>query len=248
MIDAGLGLLGTALIVAGWWIVWAAGWVSERSLPAPHEVLARIVDLVADGEFWFQLRDTMWTWILSLIIVTAVAVPVGLLIGQIPALAKPTQVAVNGLRSVPSTALLAVAIITFGLGYEMKLALTLYAIAWPVLINTIYGSQQTEPLRLDVARTLAWGRTRTFAQIVLPSALPMIATGVRIASGTSLVVILSAELLGASEGVGVLIRIYQQAERPDFVYAGIVLVGGLGMVLYTALVVVEGRILRWNRA
>lgn len=245
--DAGLGVLGTALLVAMWWVIWAAGWVSPKSLPPPHDVARRIGTLLGDSAFWLQMRDTMWTWALSLVIVTAIMVPVGLVIGQVAAIAKPTQVAVNGLRSVPATALLPLAILTFQLGWEMKLALTLYAIAWPVLINTMYGSQRTEPLRLDVARTLRWSRVRTFRSVVFPSALPMIATGIRIAAGTSLVVVLSAELLGASHGVGVMIRIYQQAERPDFVYAGIVLVGLLGMALFSVLVAVENHLVRWSR-
>jgi len=244
--DAGLGVLGTSIIVLTWWVVWAAEMVSPRSLPPPHDVAYRIGTLLGDSHFWLQLRDTMWTWVLSLLIVSTVMIPVGLVVGQAAGLAKPTQVAVNGLRSVPATALLPLAILTFQLGWKMKLALTLYAIAWPVLINTIYGSQRTEPLRLDVARTLQWSRIRTFRSVVLPSALPMIATGIRIAAGTSLVVVLSAELLGASHGVGVMIRVYQQAERPDFVYAGIVLVGLLGVVLLSALVSLERFLLRWS--
>lgn len=243
-----LGALGTALLIGLWALVSAAGVVASSSMPGPVAVARRTVDLLGDGEYWRAMQDTMWTWVLSLVLVSAVAVPLGLVIGQVPALFRPVNVAVSALRSVPGTALLPVAILTFRLGYQMKLALTFYAVLWPVLVNAIYGSQSTEPLRLDVARSLRWSRWRRFTRVVLPSAAPQIATGIRIASGTSLVVILSAELLGASHGIGVVIRVYQQSERTDFVYAGILLVGVLGMLLYTVISAVESRLLRWSRA
>jgi NitT/TauT family transport system permease protein len=242
-----LGLVGTGILIGTWAVISGGGVVASSSLPGPVAVARRVVDLLTDGDYWTAMQDTMWTWVLSLLLVGATAVPLGLVIGQVRPLFRPVNTAVSAFRSIPATALLPVAILTFKLGYEMKLALTYYAIFWPVLINSIYGSINTDPLRLDVARSLRWSRWRRFTRVVLPSAAPMVATGIRIASGTALVVVLSAELLGATKGIGVTIRVYQQSERTDFVYAGIALVGVLGTLLYTSLVHVEKRMLRWVR-
>jgi ABC-type nitrate/sulfonate/bicarbonate transport system permease component len=196
-----LGVIGTCLIIAAWATISALEVVAPTSMPSPLAVARRMIDLLSDRQYWVAVQDTMWTWVLSLLLVSAVAIPLGLVIGQIDALSRPVNVAVSAFRSIPATALLPVAILTFKLGWEMKLALTFYAVIWPVLINAIYGSQSTDKLRLDVARSLRWSPWRRFSRVVLPSAAPLIATGIRIASGTALVVILSAELLGASKGV-----------------------------------------------
>lgn len=243
--DVVLGAIGTASLIGAWGLIAGSGLVASSSMPGPVRVAHRTFDLLSDGDYWSAMQDTMWTWILSLIVVTLVAVPLGLVLGQVRALFRPVNVAVSAFRSIPATSLLPVAILSFKLGYEMKLALTLYAVFWPVLINAMYGSMSTDRLRLDTARSLRWSRWQRFTRVVLPSAAPMTATGIRIASGTALVVILSAELLGASKGIGVVIRVYQQSERTDFVYAGILLVGVLGTLLYTALVWIERRTLRW---
>ncbi len=155
---------------------------------------------------------------------------VGLLTSSTPALAKPSAVAVNAFRSVPATALIPIAILLFGLGLEMKVSVAIYAIFWPILINTVYGVAGTEPMRLQAARSMQWGWWRRQVFVVLPSALPSITTGIRIASGTALVVVLSAELLGARSGVGTVMLRYQNALQADFVYAGTLFIGAHGSV------------------
>lgn len=240
-----LGAVGTVSLILIWGLLVWSGTVASSSMPGPVAVARRTVELLGDGEYWSALRDTMWTWLLTLGLVTLCAVPLGLVLGQIRSMFRPVNLAVSAFRSIPATSLLPVAILSFKLGYQMKLALTLYAVFWPVLINAMYGSMSADRLRLDAARSLRWSRSQRFFRVVLPSAAPMTATGLRIASGTALVVILSAELLGASHGIGVVIRVYQQSERTDFVYAGILLVGVVGWALYSALMWIERRALRW---
>jgi NitT/TauT family transport system permease protein len=242
-----LGPLGVAGVIAVWQLASALALVSAESLPAPWTVALRIKDLAVSTDFQLQLLDTVWTWLLSMAITTVIAVPLGVLLGTVAALYRPTVTVVHALRSVPATVFIPASVLLFGLGLSMKLALTVFAIFGPVLLNAVYGVHNTEPQLLTVARSMRWSRLQTLRRVVLPSALPSIVTGIRVASGIALIVIVSVELLGASYGIGTVIVKYQAIPRPDFVYAGIILTGVLGWLLYTALAAVERRSLPWTR-
>lgn len=241
----GYPVAGVASAVLAWAVVSATGLVVPEALPGPLAVAAAVPQLLADGDFLAQLGDTLWTWLVALVLTTAVAVPVGLVVASTPALQRAAMVVVNAFRSVPSSALIPIGILIFGLGITMKVSLAVYAIAWPILINTLYGVAGTEPMRIDAARSMRWGWARRQLYVVMPSALPSIATGVRIAASVALVVVVSTELLGASTGVGVVLVSYQQALRPDVVYAGVLVIAALGALLYALLVGLERRLVTW---
>ncbi|MFT4306474.1 MAG: ABC transporter permease subunit [Microbacterium sp.] len=234
-----LGLLGVALVVGVWELIVAAGWVSEQSLPSPFAVFGQLPAVAADPLFLTGLADTLGSWLTALGLAAAAAIVIGFVAGTVPALSRPLMVVVNALRSVPATALIPVAILLFGLGPSMKIAVSLYAVFPVILINTIYGVVGTEPMRIDAARTMHWPWWRKYLLLVLPSATPSIVTGIRIASGISLVVVISAELLGARSGVGLALVRYQQALHIDMAYACITIIGLLGMLLYTLMVAME---------
>lgn len=240
-----LPVLGVGSLVALWAIASAAGWVPASSLPSPDRVVRRLPELLGTADYRDGVRDTLTTYVIALGGTALIAIPVGLVVGSIDALARPVMRAVDALRSVPSTALIPVAILFFGLGMQMKLSLAMYATAWPVLINTVYGVHATEPMRLDVARSLRWTWFQRQVRVILPSALPSILTGLRVGSGIALVVIVSAELLGAGSGVGVVIVRYQQAVLPELVYAGVIVIGAIGATLYALMVRIERKVVTW---
>jgi len=234
-----LGVAGTASVIAAWALVVAAGWVSEASLPAPWSVASGLPRVLSDGVFLDGLADTLASWLAALSIASGSAIALGVLLGTVPVVSRPLMVAINALRSIPSTTLIPVAILLFGLGQSMKIAISTYAVFPIVLINTLYGVANREPMRVDAARMMHWSRLRVYTHLVLPSAAPAIVTGIRVASGISLVVVVSAELLGAKSGAGhVLIR-FQQALRIDLAYACVILIGLVGALIYALLSALE---------
>jgi ABC-type nitrate/sulfonate/bicarbonate transport system permease component len=243
-----LGAAGIALVIAAWAALSAGEVVDRTSLPAPGAVAGRIVDLLGDGRFRGAVIDTVRAWCVAMMLAGSVAIPLGLVVGHVSWLERPIGFVVDAARSVPSTALIPVAIILWGLGDEMKWALVIYAVFWPMLINSMYGARSVDPMMKSVARSLRWGRFTTMRWVVLPSAAPSIATGVRVAAAIGLIVVLSAELLGASDGIGTEILLYQDANQPDFVYAAIVLIGVLGVVIAGLLVAAERMLVPWAHA
>lgn len=240
-----LATTGLVTLLVAWTSVVAAGVVPQSSVPYPWQVAAQFPQLAVDGEFLTSLTDTVGSWLVSLILSSCAAIVAGVLIGTVPWLEKPATLAVNVFRSIPATALIPIAILFFGLGAQMKISVAVYATFWIVLINTVYGVASTEPMRRDAARSMQWSTLRTHAFVTLPSALPSIVTGIRVASGVALVVLVSAELLGAKSGLGTLMVQYQQALRLDIVYAMLVVIGLVGTALYSGLIRIEKSSLKW---
>lgn len=243
-----LGVIGLGWVVAAWHVGVASGAIPVTTLPAPGSVAGRMPELVADAEFRAHVADTLATWALAMLTAGAVAIPLGLVLGYVPTLSRPASTVIHAARSVPSTALLPISVLFFGLGLAMKVALVSYAIFWPMALNSMYGVRAVDPQMVTVARSFGWGRYTILWRVILPSAASYAATGVRIAGGIALIVVLSAELLGASRGIGTVIVRYQQADRPDFVYAGILLVGMLGIAILTLLRSVERHLFPWAEA
>lgn len=241
-----LGMLGTGSIVVAWQLGAWSGVIPPSALPGPLLVAEALPAVVTSSEFLAALGSTLAAWISALALGSAVGITLGLVTSVIPFLRRPFMVVVNVARAVPATALLPIAILLFGLATEMKVAISFWAILWPIIINTGYGVLGTEPLRLDAARSLRWSWWRQQVYVTLPSALPSILTGVRVATGTALVVVIAAELLGARSGVGTFLRVYQLALRPDIVYAAVIIVGLLGALLYSVLVRLERRTVVWR--
>lgn len=240
-----LNVLGVLGVLAVFEVVSRSDIVPARYLPPPTVLVVRLAGLSTDQGFLGAVGDTLAAWALAMVLATAAAVPLGIMIGSIASLRQAAAAVIDLLRPIPSVALLPVAILLLGLGTQMKVAMASYAIVWPLLINTIYGVHQVDRVMLDTARTFHWRRGTVMWRITLPSAAPHIATGVRIAAAVSLIVVMTAEVLAARSGLGTVIRSYQEADRPDFVYAGILATGLLGLAVNSALSVLQHRWLRW---
>ncbi|WP_436697638.1 ABC transporter permease [Nocardioides sp. BYT-33-1] len=240
-----LGVAGVVSLLLLWQLLGTLDIVPRSSLPGPWSVLGALPTILGDRDFLAGAVDSAAATGITVLVGSLVAVAVGLVASSFAFLQRPTMVVVNTFRSVPATALIPIGVLIFGLGMEMKVSIGLYAVVWPILINTIYGVATTEPMRRDVARSLRWGWWRQQAWVTLPSALPSILTGVRVAVGIALVVVISTELLGARYGVGTVLVQYTQASRPEVVYAGVLLLGTGGALLFSALVRAERRLVRW---
>lgn len=246
--DWALGVAGVITTFVLWDLVVRLGVIDPQSVPYPADTMARFVELLIDASFLGHVLQTLLAWLVSMLLAAVVAVPLGLVLGYFTTLYRPASALVHAARSIPSSAYLPIVILLFGLGLQMKVSLGVYAIFWPILLNSMYGVRDAEPLMLTVGRSMGWGRRRLLTRIVLPSAAPAIATGLRVASSTALIVVLSTELLGATSGVGTVITTYQEALRPDFVYAGILIIGVIGMLIYYGVDYAERLLVPWGHA
>src|SRR5262249_49422178 len=136
-------------------------------------------------------------------IAIGIAVPLGLLLGSVPAARTASRAIIEFLRPIPSVALIPLVIILVGSGPEAKISLAVYAAVWPILFNTIYALDEIDPIQLDTARSFGLSKTRTMVTVGLPHAAPFVFTGIRLASAVVLVVVISTEYLaGGDVGLG----------------------------------------------
>jgi len=150
------------------------------------------------------------------------------------------------LRPIPSVALIPLAVLMFGTRFPNKLFLVTFACIWPLLFQAIYGVQDVDPVAMDTARAFGFGRLQRLALVVLPSATPYIATGLRLASSVALILAVTSELVVGVPGLGSAINIAASGGDFPLMYALIAVAGLLGVSLNAIFAQVEGRALRWH--
>jgi NitT/TauT family transport system permease protein len=246
----GRGLAGVAVFLVLAEAVTRAGLVDPVYLPPASQVLARTVGLLGDAGFLRQVLATLSAWALGLALAVAVAVPLGVALGSSRVAYGASRMLVEFLRPIPSVALVPLAILLFGQGLTMKVALIVYASLWPILFNTIYGIHDVDPVAVDTARSFGFGRLSILGRVALPSAAPFLATGVRVAAAIALVLAISAELLaGGDSGVGAWMLVAGSGGGAnDLVYAATVVTGLLGVAINLLFVRLERRLLAWQPA
>jgi ABC-type nitrate/sulfonate/bicarbonate transport system permease component len=152
------------------------------------------------------------------------------------------------LRAIPPPALVSVFLV-FGFGLRMQLAFIMFSILWPVLLNTADGARSVEPMHLQTCQVFRLTRAQRLRLVILPSALPKMFAGLRLALSLSLIVMVFSELLpGTTNGIGFQITFAKDQTDPLSMWAGIVLLGVLGYLLNELFLIVERRVLGWHHS
>lgn len=191
-----------------------------------------------------SLARTFTGWGIAIV----VGITAGLVLGVWRRVAEFFDPIIRFLMSVPSTALLPVAIVLFGITDGMNVFLVTFGTLWTILVNTIDGVRTVDRTMLSTARSLRMGRRKMFTHVLLPAASPQIFAGLRVSLGIALILMIVSELWAATEGIGFYIVFNQRQLNFDLMWSGIVLVGALGLVVNGVFSAVESRILHWNRA
>ena len=157
-------------------------------------MFAALFDEVQASSFWKAVGNTLQGWAIGLAIAALIAIPVGIVVGSSQLLYRIARAVIEFLRPIPSVALIPLAILIWGSGLESKVFLAAFAATWPLLMQTLYGVQDVDPVATDTARSFGFGRTSRLLRVTLPSAVPYIATGVRISAAVALILAVTAEL------------------------------------------------------
>lgn len=240
---------GSAGLVGAFALAEAAvrsGLVDERFVPPPSAVLRELIGLMATAPYWGAVGRTLQGWGLGLLVALAVAVPLAILFSSNDYLYRAQRPMVEFLRPVPSVGLIPVAVLVFGIGLEAKVFLVAFAATWPLLVQTMTGLTDVDPTQTATAASYRISARDRLLRVVVPSALPYVATGVRIASTTGLIVALIAELVLGAPGLGNEITLAQAGNAVVLMYALILSTGLLGLVLNSAVLRLEAHLLRWH--
>lgn len=243
-----LGITGVVILVAVLEIVSRAGIVNPKFLPPFSTVVVTMFELFGNPGFQFDIFSTVITWAIGLALSAVIAIPIGILLGLSEVSYRASRTVVELVRTMPAVALIPLVILAVGNGIEMKLIVAVYAAMWPILFNTIYGVHGTDPKAKEMARSFGLGRFAIIRRIVIPSAAPFVATGIRVSSSIVLIVIITVELIaGGATGIGAFIsRMRIQGDVIELVYAGILVSGLLGLAINVLLGAIARRAFAWN--
>lgn len=216
-------------------------------LPAPTSVALAASELIASGELFRHLRDslrrefTAFVWAL-------VAIPIGIAMGWWKVVTNQLDPLVEMLRPIPPLAWIPLSILWFGVGDTQNQFIIFLGIFFPILLNTIAGVKSVEHNLVRAARCLGGGEAAVLRRVVLPAALPQIVTGIRIGLGFGWMALVAAELIGANSGLGFLINDARTLLRTDIVIVGMIAIGLVGLALDLLIREASRRALPWSRS
>ncbi|MBD3942271.1 ABC transporter permease [Microbacterium sp. NEAU-LLC] len=243
-----LGVAGIAGFLVTWQLLPTLGVVNPAYFPTATATLAALGEQMRDLEFWRNVGRTLTAWGIGLLIATALAVVLGTVIGLVPFLRRATHTTVEFLRPIPSVALIPLAVLMFGLRIEAALLIIVYASFWQVFIQVLYGVADVDAVARDTARSFGLSRGSRIVNLVLPTALPYLMTGLRLAATVALILAITAEMFIGNPGLGRAIMLAQAAGAWTTVYALVVVTGILGLLVNLVFRAVERRSLAWHQS
>jgi ABC-type nitrate/sulfonate/bicarbonate transport system permease component len=238
-------VLAPALVVLLWYLASAGS--TSFYFPPLGDILVRFKELWLGSGF---VRDALPS-LGRMVAGYALASVLGLLIGLALGVSRTAQTMfgplVEFLRSVPSVVLIPFGIVVFGVDTTMKVFVIALGCSFPIILNTVDGVRSVEPLLLDVTRTFRIGRVERLWRVVLPSASPQIFAGLRTSLSLALILMVVSEMVASTNGIGYSILRSQRLFEVVDMWTGILMLGLLGYLINTILMIIEKRVLAWHR-
>lgn len=235
-----------AILLGLWWLLIASGTMPSM-LPGVTQIFSGIGEALTSSVFWAALGRTLLSALAGWVLASIIGVFFGLFIGSIKFIDRSTSILIDFGRSFPVLALMPVVIMLLGSNARMEIVVVALSCLWPVLVQTIYGARRQEAAVADTVAVFKIPPLLRFRRVLLPSALPFIATGVRISASIALLVAVGVEVISQAPGIGRQITLMQQAQRWDLAFAYLIFTGLVGWTLAVVLQQVENRLLIWKR-
>ncbi|HTM07545.1 MAG TPA: ABC transporter permease [Verrucomicrobiae bacterium] len=220
--------------------------VNPMFMSAPSLIWKAAVDMFSTGEIYNDLRVSGIEFIGGYLLSVAVAIPLGVLIGWNKKASAVFDPFVNAMNATPRVALLPLVIIWLGIGIMSKVGIIFLGAVVPILVNARDGVKTTPSSLLNAARSFGATEWTVFKSVVMPSTLPFILSGLRIALGRALVGVMVGELYAATAGIGFMITVAGATFQTDKVFVGVLIFAVSGMVGMEALSRVERHFDKWR--
>ncbi|WP_170240694.1 ABC transporter permease [Rhodoligotrophos appendicifer] len=210
------------------WHIVSTYFVNPRLVPPPLSVFETAIPMIKSGELFRHAGISLWRIALGFATGSIAAIVIGVLMGKLRIINEALEPIIEVLRYLSPTAMIPIAIIWFGIGEMSKYFLIFWATFFFVLINTIAGVIGTPIPRQRAAQCLGASQLQIFLLIIIPSAVPYIVTGMRVAMASAFMAIIPAEMLAANSGIGYLLQqsgVLMQTNRIFVALAVICLLG-----------------------
>ena len=221
-------------------------WVNPMFMSAPSLIFKAGYQMFASGEIYHDLYVSGIEFLGGYFLAVAVAIPFGIMLGWYKRMSYIFDPFVNAMNATPRVALLPLVIIWLGIGIMSKVGIIFLGAVFSILINTRDGVKTTPANLLTAARSFGASEWMVFKAVVLPSTIPFILTGLRLAVGRALVGVLVGELYAATAGIGFMITVAGATFQTDKVFVGVLIFALSGMISMELLTKVERRFDKWR--
>ncbi|MGH3249243.1 MAG: ABC transporter permease [Trebonia sp.] len=239
--------------IAGWQL-WTSA-ANSSFFPPPSKIVVRMYDLWFSGPVAHVFLTTDATGNIlpslgrvfgGLLIATAIGVPLGIALGRSPAVTAYLNPLLQLARALPVVTMAPVFIVLFKIGTQMEVATIVFGTIWPILMNTIDGAASVDPVQVETARAFRMTRWQKLVWLTIPSALPRAFAGFRLSLSLSLILMVFAELVGSTDGIGYEMSNATNSFDMTLLWSTIVLLGILGYLLNELLAGTERLVLSWH--
>jgi ABC-type nitrate/sulfonate/bicarbonate transport system permease component len=241
-----LAVLAISGTLGLWWLLSAAALVNPVLLPSPPDVFNSFVSLTLDGtlpaHIWASLLRVVEGFVLAL----AVALPVGIAMGMSQIVRGLLEPILELIRPIPPIAIIPLAMLWFGIDEFSKVFIIMYGAFFPILVNTMAGFGEVDPIHIRAVQTLGATRRQIYRDVIIRSAFPYMVVGARLGMGMAFIVLVAAELIASSVGLGYLINDARYRFRTEEIFLGMACIGVIGFILNSLLLNAERRVLRWK--
>lgn len=236
-------------IILWWLFTEGLGTINPKVMPGPIRVIQSLISKFTtsapDGAtLLVHLGSSLRITLIGYFIGIAVGIPLGIAMAWYPKFDLFSRPLFDLLRPIPGIAWIPVMIVLFGIGLLSKAMVVFLSVFVATTINTYTGIQQTKSVHKWVAHTFGASNFYTLIHVAIPTSLPMMMTGLRVALGAAWTTIIAAELLASTKGVGFMIQQSRGLFRPDIIIVGMIAIGVTGSVLAWLLGLLEKCVLK----
>ena len=229
-----------------WQLFSVTGWIPDKVLPSPLEVITVGISLAGNGELLTHLWVSFKRAFIGFVIGGGLGLILGLLNGIYPFAEKHFDTTIQMLRNIPHLALIPIVILWFGVGEEAKIFLVAIGVFFPIYINTYHGIRSVEKGLIEMGEVYGLSKWKLFSKVVFPGALPSILVGLRYALGVMWLTLIVAETVAASSGIGYMAMNAREFMQLDIVVLAIILYAILGKLADSLAKLLESYLLKWN--
>jgi NitT/TauT family transport system permease protein len=238
---------GAALLVALWAAATSLKIIDPVLLPSPVDSFAALWKGMANGDLFTDFMRSVWRTVISFLIATAIAVPLGIVLGSSDKVYRGIEFVVDFFRSTPASAMFPLFLVLFGVGEKTKIAVAAFGAALVILFNVAYGVMNARKTRQLAARVMGASKMRVLGDVTLWESMPQTFVGMRSGVSLALVIVIVAEMfIGSTDGLGQRIIKSQMIFDMPEMYAAIFAAGALGYGLNLLFLVLERRFVHWG--
>ncbi|KOC87700.1 ABC transporter permease [Winslowiella iniecta] len=242
-----LPFIGPILLYLFWQTAVSAKWLNPVLLPSPGETLAYLFSMLGDASMMQDIGATLYRTLMSFAFAAVIGVPLGIILGSSEKVYRSVEFLIDFFRSTPSSALIPLFLLIFGITDANKIAIAAFAAVLVIMFNSAYGVMNAKKTRLMAAQVMGISRWHIFKDIMLMESLAQTFVGLRTGVSMALVIVIVAEMfIGSETGLGHRIIDAQQVFNIKDMYASILITGAFGYLLNLAFLLIEKSFVHWS--